>query len=182
MKKIIFSSRIIMCLCEILVGILLFINPVVFTTRIIEIGGIVLVVIGVNCAFKYFRTNPEDAQKEQNLAKALCALLGGGFCIFHSEWFIMTFPLLTIVYGIIILLTSIMRIQWTVDMLRQKKDRWYLAGIGAVLSLIFACIILTNPFTTTAFLWSFVAISLIVEAVADLAALAFMNSVVNDED
>ena len=182
MKKMIFNSKIVMCLCEILVGILLFIDPVGFTTRIIKVGGIILLVMGLLCAMKYFKTNPEDAQKEQNLAKALCALFGGLFCIFRSEWFIMTFPLLTIVYGVIILLTSIIRIQWTVDMFRQKKDKWYLAGIGAVLSMIFAGIILVNPFKTTAFLWSFVAVSLIVESVADLTALAVMNVAVNESD
>jgi len=47
------------------------------------------------------------------------------------------------------------------------------ALIGAVLTLVFALLILANPFASTAFLWTFIAISLIVEAVLDILAFTF---------
>lgn len=54
------------------------------------------------------------------------------------------------------------------DMIRFGRKRWYLPAISAVLSLIFAAIILCSP---TA-LWSFLGIVLIVEAVFDIVAIA----------
>ena len=68
-----------------------------------------------------------------------------------------------------------MRIQWAVDMLRMKKEQWYLAAIGALISLILSGIILFNPFSNTIFLWRFVAVSLVIGAVIDLIVLVFVN-------
>lgn len=166
-------ERVVLCVCEVLLGVLLLFDPIGFTTGIIKAGGILLILTGIYALIGYFRTSPEEAQMGQGLVKAVIALLGGLFCLFNSEWFIVTFPLLTIMYGLVILLTGIMRIQWAVDMLRMKRERWYLGAVSAVLSLIFAGLILYNPFTSTAFLWTFVAVSLIVEAVADLIVLIF---------
>lgn len=168
-------GKVLLCVCEVLVGILLLINPVGFTTAIIKTAGVLLIVVGALEIYRYFRIVPEIAFREQGLAKGLCLALGGLFCILRSKWFIVTFPLMTILYGIVILITGIVRIQWTVDMLRMKTEHWYLAAIGAVLSLVFAVVILTNPFGMTTFLWTFVAISLIVDAVADLVVLIIMN-------
>lgn len=168
-------GKVLLCICEVLVGILLLINPIGFTTAIIKTVGVLLVVIGALEIYRYFRLAPEIAFREQGLAKGMCIILGGLFCLLRSKWFIVTFPVMTILYGIVILITGIVRIQWTVDMLRMKIEHWYLAAIGAALSLIFAVVIFANPFGTTAFLWTFVAISLIVDAVADLVVLIIMN-------
>ena len=100
-------------------------------------------------------------------------LIAGLFCAFKSEWFIATFPVLTVIYGVATLLTSIRKIQWAIDMLRQKQKYWFVALIGAVLTLVFAILILCNPFSTTAILWTFIAVSLIVEAVVDILTYIF---------
>jgi len=168
-------GKVLLCICEVLVGILLLINPMGFTAAIIKAVGILLMLIGALEIYRYFRLSPEAAFMGQGLAKGLCIVLGGLFCLLRSKWFIVTFPLMTILYGIVILITGIVRIQWTVDMLRMEIEHWYLAAVGAVLSLVFAGVILVNPFGTAAFLWTFVAISLIVDAVADLVVLIIMN-------
>ncbi len=177
MKKLnLFSGKLLMCVCEVIVGILLLINPIGFTTSIIRTAGVILCIVGVLCAWRYFRTAPEAAQQEQGLAKGVCAILGGLFCIFRSGWFIVTFPVIAMVYGIIILVTGVVRLQWTVDMFRMKREKWYFAAAGTALSFVFAAIILTNPFGAVAFHTTFVAISLIVDAVADLVILVFIKS------
>ncbi|MCC8051806.1 MAG: hypothetical protein LIP10_14350 [Clostridiales bacterium] len=55
-----------------------------------------------------------------------------------------------------------------------KKKYWYISLISAMLTVLFAIIILANPFTTTAVLWKFTGIVLIVEAVID--ALTFITN------
>ncbi len=172
-----YGTKAILCLCEIVVGVLLFMDPMGFTGTIIKVGGILLVISGVLTAVQYFRTSPAQASLSQGLAKALCALTFGLFCLFKTDWFLDTFPIITVIYGIVIVFTGIIRIQWMVDMLRMRINRWYLAGIGAVLSLIFGCVILANPFESTKLLWKFVAAAMIVNAVADLAAILFARAV-----
>lgn len=162
---------VIACLVEILIGILLLINPAGFTSSIIIGLGVILLLAGLSAVIAYFRAAPIEAARGRGLAKGLCAAAAGLFCIMRNQWFIATFPLLTILYGVAILATGIMRVQWAVDMLRLKKSGWHWYAIGAVAALVFALIILVNPFQSTAFLWTFVAVSLIVEAVLDVISL-----------
>lgn len=165
--------NILMALGEILVGILLLIDPLKFTAGIITGIGILLIALGTITTLGYFKAEPVEAMKGQKLTKGLCALVGGAFCIFQSDWFIVTFPLLTILYGVGILLTGITKVQWAVDMLRLKIKLWYYAAISAAVTLVAATVILLNPFTTTAVLWTFIAVSLIIEAIVDILAIFF---------
>ena len=164
-------GTIIMFLCELLVGVLLLIDPVGFTAGIIIGLGWVMMALGLASAVSYFRTAPAEAAREQKLVKGLCLILLGAFGAFRSGWFIAAFPLLTMAYGVAMLLTGIVRVQRTVDSLRLKTGVWYWPALGAVITLIFAAVILANPFATTVFMWNFVALSLIIEAVLDFVTL-----------
>lgn len=54
------------------------------------------------------------------------------------------------------------------DLLRLKQRFWFVSLIGAALTLVFGILILTNPFTTTVILWTFIAVTLIAEAAMDI--------------
>ncbi|MGN1003399.1 MAG: HdeD family acid-resistance protein [Oscillospiraceae bacterium] len=164
-------NGIILCLFEILVGILLLINPVGFTAGIIVCAGVVLIVFGIISIVKYFREDAREAALSQALMKGLVALAAGLFCVFKSRWFVVTFPILTIIYGVVIFVAGLGKVQLTVDMLRLKSKKWFISAISAALSLVCAVVILNNPFTTTAVLWMFTGITLIIEAVFDVIAL-----------
>ncbi len=164
-----------MFLLEILVGILLLINPVGFTSGIIIGAGLVLILLGIVCVIKYFRAEPEEAAKSQNLMKGMIALLAGIFCALRSEWFVVTFPVITLIYGVVILITGLGKIQWTVDILRQKKPKWFLCALSALVSTACGLVIIAAPFSTTAVLWIFTGIGLIVDACFDIVALIFTN-------
>ena len=162
------GGSILMCVLEILVGVLLLLDPTGFTSSIIIAAGAALILYGAICIVRYFRADAAEGALRQNLFKGLLLLLGGLFCVLRSKWFVDTFPLLTILYGIGLLISGVGKIQWMADMIRFGRKRWYLPAISAVLSLIFATIILCSP---TA-LWSFLGIVLIVEAVFDIVAIA----------
>lgn len=168
-------SSIILSLCEAIIGVLLLVNPVGFTTGIIVFLGIVLLVLGITSVVQYFRTEPEAAVLKQGLTRGCIEILSGLFCIMKSGWFIATFPILTILYGIGTLIAGIAKVQWTVDKIRLKMKKWFWTAIGAVLTIACAVIILCNPFSSTAALWIFIAITLIVEAVVDIIAAIFVK-------
>lgn len=169
------ASGIFTCLLEILVGILLLLNPVGFTEFIIIVVGIVLLLMGLLSIIKYFRTDIKDAMNSQLLSKGLIILLIGGFCTLKSEWFIATFPILTVVYGVAILLAGLGKIQWMMDAIRLKRGKWFLPAISALLSVVCGIVIIMNPFSSTVALWMFTGISLIVEAVFDGVTLFFVD-------
>lgn len=164
-------NGILLCLFEIVVGVLLLINPLGFTTGIITTAGIVLLIIGLITVIKYFRTEVDEASKGKYLVKGLVALLAGAFCTFKSHWFIVTFPALTILYGIVVLITGLGKVQLTFDMIRKKNKKWFFAIISALLSIICAAVILNNPFTSITVLWMFTGITLIAESIVDVITL-----------
>ena len=58
-------------------------------------------------------------------------------------------------------------------MLRLKLKRWYIAAGGAVISIVLAVIIFVNPFGVSQAIWTFIGITFLVDALADLAVLIF---------
>ena len=166
-------SGILLCAVELLVGILLLIDPSGLTSGMILAAGILLLLAGLWQMIRYFLMKPEDAAQRQLLFRGLCAMLAGGFAALHVEWILSVFPFLTMLYGLCVLLIGLRRIQWTVDMIRLNMRRWYWPAIGALLSLAVAAVILLNPFGTTVAMWTFTGIALIAEAVVDILTLVF---------
>ncbi|MBP3326009.1 MAG: DUF308 domain-containing protein [Coprococcus sp.] len=165
------GNVIIMCIIEVVIGILLLVNPVGFTTSIIMVVGIALMVDGLLDMIRYFRSKPEEAAVGQLLMRGLIALLAGAFCTFYSQWFIATFPVIAILYGIAVLIVGMSKVQIAMDMLRLKNAKWWWGGISAVISIICAIVIINNPFSSTVALWWFTGISLIAEAIFDIITL-----------
>ena len=164
-------NGIVICIFELAIGILLLIDPIGFTSGIIITAGVLLVLMGLINCIKYFITEAKEASKGRFMTKGLIAVLAGTFCIFNTDWFIVTFSALTVIYGVIVLLASVEKIQLCMDLLRQKRKKWYLAAISAVISLVCAAIILKNPFSSTTLIWIVAGISLILEAFFDMYTL-----------
>lgn len=180
-------KEIIFCIAELVIGILLLINPVSFTAGIIVLCGVSMLATGILFGFKYFRMTPEEAKRGNLLTWGLILILLGMFCILRSDWFIATFPILTVIYGLMMLLAGVSKIQTMVDMLRLHNNKWFWAGINALISIVCGVIILWAPFETTAVLWIFAGTSLIIEAVLDIVTIFLtyigmkkMESVIED--
>lgn len=164
------SGNIIMCVTEAVVGILVLIDPRAFTGGIIVLFGILLVLNGVRCIVHYWRTAPETAAQQSSLAWGLTFILAGLFCIVQCKWFLDVFQALPVFYGLVILLFSISKLQWGIDLFRGERRYWYITLIGALVSLVLAAVVLVNPFSDAASLWKFAAVSLIAEAVLDVVS------------
>ena len=166
------TASIITCIVEIVVGVLLLINSVGFTSGIIIGAGVLLCLGGLLSVIRYFMVKPEIAAQKQLLFKGLLALMGGAACILKHEWFLGAFPLLTVLYAIAMLILAAAKLQKMADMKRQNAVRWYMPGISALLAALLAGIILLNPFGAAAAVWTFVALSLIAEAVVEILTIA----------
>ncbi len=159
------------CLLQIVVGVLLLFDPVRFASGIIMAIGVVLTLLGLVGVIKYFRNPVEEAAKSQALTKALLMVLVGLFCAFGTDWLIVTFPIITILYGVMMLVVGISKIQFVVDTIRRKEKSWFLGLISAVITLACAGVVILNPFSSTAVLWMFTGISITVDALFDIVAL-----------
>ena len=180
MKRTSKLGSILLAVCEVIVGILLLIDPVSFTKTILTVLGVILIVMGVVSAVQYFRAAPIRAAAGKGLVRGCVEVALGVFCIAKSEWFLATFPVLTVVYGVATLISGFTKLQWTVDMIRLKMKKWGLAAVSSVVTVLCALVILANPFASTAVLWIFIGVALIVEAVADLIAAILMKPEENE--
>ncbi len=165
------ANAIILCIIEAVAGFLLLIHPVGFTTTVIVVAGIALMVDGLLNVIRYFRSNPQEAAVGKLLMRGLVSLLIGAFCAFYPQWFIVTFPAITILYGIAVLVVGLSKVQLAIDMLRLKNSKWWWGAISAAITIICALVIINNPFSSTVAMWWFTGISLIAEAVFDVIML-----------
>lgn len=166
-----YKGSILFCMLEIAVGVLLLINPIAFTTGIVMAFGAALLAVGIMKIVRYLRMDPRQAVASRGLVKGLILMAAGGFCLIRSDWFIVTFPMLSVIYGIGLLVCGLGKVQWAVDMLRLRVVKWYLAAIGAVVTIVCAVVVLCNPFATMEVMWIFTGVALIVEAALDVLAM-----------
>lgn len=160
-------------LVELVVGVLLLINPVGFTSGIVVGAGVLFAASGAVSAARYFLARPEIAAQQQGLSRGLLMMMLGVACVLCSNWFLAAFPVLTRLYGILLLVMSAAKIQLAVDMLRLKRENWLFAAISAAVSTAAAIVVLLNPFETTTVIWILMALSLIAEAVLDILTVFF---------
>lgn len=165
----------LMSAVEFIIGIILLFRPEGFTSVIIVSLGVVLIVLGAMSTVNYFRTEKSEAMKTNLLSKGLLCLIGGIFFAFNSKWFIKTFPISTVLYGVFMLLLGVVKFQSSADAFRFKMKYWYINLIGAVLTLFSSVMIITNPFTSTEFVWKYIAIALLVEAALDILSYLLSN-------
>ncbi len=165
--------KIVLCLFELALGVLLLINPVGFTSGILRALGVLLLLDGVVHVFRYFKEPPEAAALAQDLTRGLLETIAGLFCMLKSQWFIVTFPLLTVLYGVLALINGVGKIQWAVDLLRKKSKKWFWAAISAAVMLICSLVILADPFRSAVVLWVFIGVTWIADAILDVIAMIF---------
>lgn len=168
-------SGILLCLFELIVGILVLLDPMGFTTAIIVAAGVGLIIAGVVSAVKYGRADSLSAAQGQYLLKGLLALTAGFFCVFQSQWFL-DHSAFTLLLGVAIFTAGLAKVQSSADMFRAGNPRWYLGLIGAAVSIICAVVVLKYPFAGDATRATFTGVTLIVEFVVDVAMLIISNT------
>ncbi len=174
MKKFVkYLGRTVAYIAEILLGVVLLINPEEFTSWIVIAAGVGMAVAGVWYVLRYFRLEPELAMREHDLSTGLFLCAAGALCAFGTDWVIGTFSLLTMIYAIALLILGFVKLQGTVDLLRLKRRGSVLSLINAVLTLVFAVIIFAHPFSAMMTLWRFTAVSIIVVALLDIVVMIF---------
>ena len=165
-------NALVLCLGELIIGILLLMRPVGFTSGIIIAIGVALMLRGVMDIVAYFKASPVEAAKQRGLARGVLCLLLGVVCSFMTKWLLTALPFTGMVYGIMLVLLGVEKMQTAIDQKRLGHIKWYMPAISAAISVVCGAVIMLNPFTTTVYMWMFTGISLIVEAIADIVAFA----------
>lgn len=176
MKKMKESMNALLILAgEIVIGVLLLIDPGAFLSVIMTAIGAVLMVCGAVSVIRYLRAAVDVAIMQHMLSRGLMQMAAGALLAFGTPWLLTIFPLMTTLCGAGMLLIGIMKIQQTADFARLRLPCWKAAAVNAALTMLAALVLMLNPFGVVNTLWAFAGIALIVIAVSDMATLIVRN-------
>ena len=177
MKKFLTSKigNILLCIAEIIVGVLLLVNPDAVTSAFVIGAGAVMILTGIVFCTLYFVGEAEKMVIKQLLFKGLLLIILGILCVTQYGILLAALPFVTWVYAIAMLILAAYKVQCTVDILRLSGIRWYFPAISAALAVVLALFILLNPNTAMNIVWGFMGVSFILEAGLEIATIILLK-------
>lgn len=157
LKKII-NSYLIVFVAEAVIGLLLLINPSIFTSTISYVLGGLLLAFGVIKLITYFRE--DNFESEVLMSIILCAT---GIFIIAKPDFIS--KILAFFFGVYMLCQGISSIKGSLIIKEYNKDSWIAPMTMAVLTTILGVVIVLNPFSTVTTALKILGVALIISAI-----------------
>lgn len=157
-------------------GLLLLIRPQLLTNLVFNVCGAGLCVFGVLNVLRYFLHKDPYEGFNWELCLGLVLLTCGIVLIVFKNALLSLLPL---VFGLVLLLGGIIKLQAAFNMRRMMYARWYLTMIAAVVSGALGIVIIVNPFGTLLTLLRVIGGALCVEAIEDLASLKSYREVID---
>ncbi len=170
-------SGIGLAVIEIIVGILILIDPKGLTQAIITVAGIVLIVMGAISLINYFRSDPVGGVLRQGMTTGLMEVAIGLFCLVKTGWIVSVFDT---VVGLAILISGVSKLGMAIDFMRLKDSSWKPALINAIVTLV--CAIIIVSISASDALWIFIGIVLIVQAALDIVTTFFPGKKSQNEE
>ena len=158
----------------IMLGLILVFVPGLATNVLFNVIGIACIVIGAAYVIRYFRLSAQEAVFSRDMASGLGFIVVGILvCIFKN----LLVSLLPVLFGLVMLVGGVSKIQFTLGFWRMNVGRWYWELICAAISVVLGLLILMRPFSTAILLMRVIGISLIVESVMDIISrIAFKRA------
>lgn len=143
-KKI--SVSLMLAAGELVLGLLLLINPMGLTTFVIVALGIVGILLGAYHLYRYIRLPRVEAAKTWALATGAGFLAVGIAAVANQHWLVQLLGTLTTLYGALSLAAAFMKLQIGVDALRSNRPFWYLMAISFAVSAVLATLLFIQVF------------------------------------
>ena len=162
---------ILLILFEAAVGILLLVNPEAFTTAVIISFGIVLLAIGVIYLLRYLQQKKENILDPLSLVVAIVALAIGAVCTFCSGAIINLILAIAIVYGVILVLSGIYKLQNYFLVRKAGVPISAVSAVSGVIAVVFGIVVMIYPKDVALSVWHVAGIILILEAIIDFCSI-----------
>lgn len=160
LKKLL-NSFIIAFAAEVAIGLLLLINPSIFTNTISYVLGGVILAFGVLSLISYFASDKTGS----SITKAVFFCAAGIFIISKPDFI---FKILALVFGIYLLADGISSIKNALIIKNNNSDNWVAPMVMALLTALLGLIITLNPFASAATALQILGVSLIISGVLSI--------------
>ena len=158
---------------EVYAGIRLLTSPVEFTNSVVVIFGIVMLVIGVVSVIRALQAKSNGLPFRLGLFGGVIDLIIGAICVFFSQKVVDFFPVLVMIYGIIMAVAGIHKIRNYLLLKDFGINRSWLLLLSGILTIVLGVVVFLNPFPAMETAWAVTGVLLIVTGAADLFALIF---------
>lgn len=162
---------ILLILFEAAVGILLLVNPETFTRAIIIFFGIILLAIGLIYLIRYLRQKKENILDPVALVVAIVALAIGAVCTFCSGAIINLILAIAIIYGVILLLSGIYKLQNFFLVRKAGLPISIVSAASGVVAVVLGIVVMIYPKDVAISVWQVAGIMLILEAIIDFLSI-----------
>ncbi|MBO6108188.1 MAG: DUF308 domain-containing protein [Eubacterium sp.] len=141
-------SAIILAVAYIVLGVVFFMFPSETRTVFSYILAIALIVFGIVNLIQYARLDQTALINSYDLVIGFSAIIGGILIIINIEKFS---NLILIVFGFMVLVSGVVKLQSSVNLMRLRSGAWHIPFSLALLNIVFGVIMLINPFALDVF-------------------------------
>ena len=160
---------------ELTIGIFFLIMPESMTLGLIILLGIIAIILGLKDIYTYITEKAEEAASGTDLVSGIAFILIGLLCtIGHNAVYAAVSQWVIYLFGAVMILFGLNKIQHTVDKGRLHKKYWWVDLSLAAVKIAFGVVILVNPFKTTGSSYLFIGISFIVVSALTLAGAIYV--------
>lgn len=149
-------------------GILMALWPDISALTVCIVFGIFCIVAGVYAMVRYFKLGVAGLFFRSDLSFGICSILLGVLLLLHPYGAVVFLP---IAAGFFLIIGSVLDIQISVEMRRFHFGNWVVTLILGILNIIFALLLLINPFQGASILMIFVGVSLIIDSIQNFYSI-----------
>lgn len=165
------------CICMFVLGIVMVIWPGISVLTACMLLGIFCILGGIYELVRYFKLGSAGVFFHYDFSSGIFSILAGIFLLLHPHGIAMLLP---IAAGLYILTRSIQDLQTAFEMRRSHIGNWIIVFLLGVADLIFALLLLFNPFSGAKALTLFLGVALIVNSLRSLYLIYGISKVVKD--
>ena len=161
---------------SIVLGLIMLFFPQITSIAVCIMFGITLTLCGLVKIVEYFSKIDLGYMFRFDLIMGIVQLVVGILLLCHPGAIMVAIP---VVLGISLLIASVLKAQLAIDIKRMGYGKWWVSMLGAVLGVVLAIMIMSNPFEGTTAVFMVIGISFIVDGLLDLYTILRVSNAVS---
>ncbi len=170
-----FKTSIFSSIALVILGLLLFFQAETTIISISYIIGAILVAIGVLSGIRFVGGLNNNNQNELDIIYGIVCVVLGILIITNPTAIASAIP---IVVGVIIVLNSVVKLHYSLELKESKNELWKSTMIMSVIMTVCGIILIFNPFAGAVFITKLIGALIVIYAVLDIASTIVIKKTV----
>jgi len=151
-----------------ILGLFLVIWPYIYAVILCYLFGTIMIVTGIVRIISYIRREVSGFLSWYELPLGLLDILMATVFFLHPQSVMRVLP---IIVAFMIMVDSMFNLQRAIDMKRMGLSRWWVILLFSIISVLFALLLMINPFEGSITLIIFIGITLIIDSIQNICVV-----------